>query len=40
MGKAKFFLGAVGTGTRMKLCVNMVRGGLSRLARIATYGHW
>ena len=27
MGKAKFFFGAVGAGTRMKLCVNMVRGG-------------
>ena len=26
MGKAKFFFGAVGAGTRMKLCVNMVRG--------------
>ena len=24
MGKAKFFLGTVGAGTRMKLCVNMV----------------
>jgi len=26
MGKAKFFLGPVGAGTRMKLCVNMVMG--------------
>jgi len=33
MGKAKFFFGAVGSGTRMKLCVNMVMGTM-----MAAYG--
>ena len=28
MGKAKFFLGAVGDGTRMKLAVNMTMGSM------------
>eukprot|EP00322_Chrysochromulina_rotalis_P028400 CAMPEP_0115852212 /NCGR_PEP_ID=MMETSP0287-20121206/12880_1 /TAXON_ID=412157 /ORGANISM="Chrysochromulina rotalis, Strain UIO044" /LENGTH=323 /DNA_ID=CAMNT_0003306267 /DNA_START=9 /DNA_END=980 /DNA_ORIENTATION=- len=33
MGKAKFFFGAAGSGTRMKLCVNMVMGSM-----MASYG--
>jgi len=33
MGKAKFRFGGVGSGTRMKLCVNMVMGSM-----MATYG--
>jgi glyoxylate/succinic semialdehyde reductase len=33
MGKAKFFLGPVGNGTRMKLCVNMTMGTM-----LSTYG--
>ena len=33
MGKAKFLFGAVGAGTRMKLCVNMVMGTM-----MAAYG--
>ena len=33
MGKAKFFLGPVGAGTKMKLCVNMTMGSM-----LAAYG--
>ena len=46
MGKAKFFFGAVGAGTKVKLAVNMVMGtflatlgeGLSLTAAAGTYG--